>query len=58
MGDSKLGHVPGPEWFEMVCQANLAPSVHLGGLSVQLWNGDLGCSGRVCHGDLQEKGVW
>lgn len=32
----------------MVCQANLSPSVHLGCLSVQLWNGYLRGSSRVC----------
>lgn len=54
MGYPELGHIPGPEWLEMVRQADLSSAVHFRRLSVQLGDGNLWCCGRVCHGDLEE----
>lgn len=55
---AEFRYVPRPQGLEMVAQADLAASVHLGGFAVELRERDLwGCRG-VHHGNLQVNGDW
>jgi hypothetical protein len=56
MGNAKMRRVLGPEWLEVDGEADLAAAIHLGGLSLQLWDLNLRGSGRVGGRDVKLRG--
>jgi hypothetical protein len=53
MRDAKLWHITLPKRIKVDREANFAAAVHLGGLAVEFWKGQLGGGGRVRDGDIK-----
>ena len=52
MAYTKLGYILSPEWFEVISETDLATSVHLSRLAIQLWQGNLWGSLWIRHRNL------
>ncbi len=53
MGNSKFRDIPGPKWFEVVCETNFSTSVHLGSLAIELRQSYFRCCSWICYRNLK-----
>jgi len=55
MCNTKLWNISGPERLEMIGEADLASTVHLGCFAIKLRQGYLWCCSWICDWNLQTK---